>query len=98
MPPANAVLTSKGRFRLTRCIVEDRWLLARAAEQSFNLSLPYRAGAVAVDHWFSKTKDFKNSLNRESQARSLAELYTASCPGKLGRRRKRSSPARGSHK
>ncbi|MDQ0863504.1 hypothetical protein QF036_001085 [Arthrobacter globiformis] len=44
MPPANAVLTSKGRFRLARCIVEDRWLLARAAEQSFNLSLTYRAG------------------------------------------------------
>ncbi|WP_156386229.1 hypothetical protein [Arthrobacter sp. Soil764] len=24
--------------------LEDRWLLARAAEQSFNLSLTYRAG------------------------------------------------------
>lgn len=33
----------EGPVPLARCIVEDRWLLARAAEQSFNLSLTYRA-------------------------------------------------------
>src|SRR4051812_43680631 len=33
MSHANAVLTPKGRLRLARCIVEDGWPLARAAER-----------------------------------------------------------------
>jgi transposase InsO family protein len=33
MSHANAVLTPKGRLLLARCVVEDRWPLARAAER-----------------------------------------------------------------
>jgi hypothetical protein len=33
MSHANALLTPKGRLRLARCIVEDRWPLRRAAER-----------------------------------------------------------------
>ena len=33
MPHANAPLTERGRLRLARCIVEDRWPVARAAER-----------------------------------------------------------------
>lgn len=40
MPPANAVLTPKGRIRLARCIVEGRWPQSRAAERSRSRSPP----------------------------------------------------------
>jgi transposase len=33
MSHANALLTPKGRLRLARCIVEDKWPLRRAAER-----------------------------------------------------------------
>ncbi|GGH92131.1 hypothetical protein GCM10007170_09960 [Arthrobacter liuii] len=33
MSHANALLTPKGRLRLARCIVDDRWPLRRAAER-----------------------------------------------------------------
>jgi transposase InsO family protein len=39
MPHANAPLTEKGRLRLARCIVDDRWPLRRAAER-FQVSVP----------------------------------------------------------
>src|SRR4029079_10545418 len=33
MTHANALLTPKGRLRLARCVVEDGWTYARAAER-----------------------------------------------------------------
>ncbi|WP_261900078.1 leucine zipper domain-containing protein, partial [Mycobacterium marinum] len=33
MSPANASLTPRGRLRLARCVVDDRWTYARAAER-----------------------------------------------------------------
>ena len=50
MSHANAVLIPKGRLRLARCIVEDRWPLARAAVgQSFNLFKQWRGIASRYD-------------------------------------------------
>ena len=39
MPHANAPLTERGRLRLARCLVEDGWPVARAAER-FQVSRP----------------------------------------------------------
>ncbi|MDO5865218.1 MULTISPECIES: leucine zipper domain-containing protein [Paenarthrobacter] len=49
MSHADAVLTPKGRLRLARCIVEDRWPLARSAvEQSFNRFMQWRGVATGT--------------------------------------------------
>lgn len=55
MSHANAFLTPKGRLRLARCVVDDRWSLRRAAER-FQCSPTtakkwadrYRVGGIAA--------------------------------------------------
>lgn len=44
MPHANAVLTERGRLRLARCVVDERWPLRRAAER-------FQVSATTAKRW-----------------------------------------------
>jgi transposase InsO family protein len=44
VPHANAVLTERGRLRLARCVVEDKWPLRRAAER-------FQVSATTAARW-----------------------------------------------
>ena len=50
MSHANALLTPKGRLRLARCIVEDKWPLRRAAER-------FQVSVTTAARWAARYRD-----------------------------------------
>ena len=82
MTHANAVLTPKGRLRLARTVVEDRWTLARAAERhqvsratAKKWADRYRAGLPMTDR-SSQPHRSPNRLDRRTERRIIALRFT----------------------